>query len=129
MAAAKNPCSARNRIVDQILHALHMLRTNERADIRGGVASRPKAKFLGFRNAQCFERFADGFFNEQSLNGQTNLAAIRVASPHGGAGRDIEVGVSKNDHGVLAAEFENRWNQLLRTSFRNTTPGCHASRK
>src|SRR2546426_334437 len=58
-----------------------MLRTNERADFRGGVASRPKAKFLGFRYAQSCERFADGFFDEKSFDGQTDLTAIRVASP------------------------------------------------
>src|SRR6266850_7026509 len=106
-----------------------MLRTNERADFRGGVASRPKAKFLGFRYAQSCERFADGFFDEKSFDGQTDLTAIRVASPHGGAGRYVEVGIGKNDHRVLAAKLENRWNQFLRAGFRNAAAGGHASRE
>src|SRR5882672_7651175 len=106
-----------------------MLRTNERADIRGRVATRTEAEFFRFCDAQCCERFADGFFNEKPLDGQTNLAAVRVAAPHGGAGRNVEVGIGENDHRVFAAKFENRWNQFLPARFHNTTPGYHASRE
>src|SRR6267378_3686827 len=106
-----------------------MLRTNERADIRRWVASRPKAKFFSSCDAQGRESFADRFFHKEPLDRQTDLAAIRVAAPHRGAGCDIEVGIGKNDHGVLTAQFENRWNQLLRTRLCNTPPSCHASRE
>ena len=106
-----------------------MLRTNERADIRRWVASTPKAKLLGFSNAQSCERFADGFFNEHPLDRQTNLPTIRVAAPHSGAGCYVEVGVGKNNHRVFAAKFENRWNQFFRTRFRDAAASGHASRE
>src|SRR6267142_4663312 len=127
MATAKNPCSARNRIANQFVHALYMLRTNERADIRRWVASRPKAKLPGFRHAQSCERFTNGLFNEKAFHGQTNLTAIGVAAPDGGAGRYVEVGIGEDDHRVLAAKFENRWNQFLRTRFRDAAARGHAS--
>src|SRR6266850_629032 len=114
---------------ESFARALHLLRTDERADIRGGIASRSKAKFLGFRNAQGCERFADGFFDEKAFDGQTNLATIRVAPPHGGTGRHVEVSISENDHRVFAAKFENRWNQFFCTRFRDAAAGGHASRE
>ena len=127
VAAAENFRAARDGVFDQGAHALDVLRTNQRADVGGGIAARTEAQLFGFFDAEGGEFFADGLLDEDSFDGEADLAAIGVAAPDGAAGGDVEIGVGENDHGVFAAEFEDGGNQVLGAGFGDTASGLDAA--
>src|SRR5437660_1525051 len=73
------------------------------------------------------ESLRDRFLDEQPLDRQASLPAIRVTAPNGGARCRFEVCIGKNNHGVLATQFEDRRYEFLCTSFCNLPPGPDAS--
>src|SRR5258708_1812873 len=104
-----------------------MLRTDQRADVRRGVAPGTEPQLFRFFNAKPDELFRDPLLDEEPFHGQTDLAAIRVAAPNGRTGCHVKVSIRENDHGVFAAKFENRWNQFFRTGFGHLPARGHAS--
>ncbi len=109
-SAAQDASAPRHRIGNQIAHALHMLRTNQRTNIGCRIASRTEPQFFRFFDAQRKKLFLDGLFHKKPLDGKANLPAIRVAAPNGGARGNFEVRIGKNNHRVLAAKFEHARN-------------------
>src|SRR5258708_33368427 len=69
MATAQHFRAARDSIVDQVAHALHVLRANERANVCGRIASRAEAELPGFLHAKSSERIGDGLLHEEPLDG------------------------------------------------------------
>src|ERR1700676_3962752 len=110
MTATENASAAANGVFNEVNHALDVLRANHRADIRGGVVAGADAQLLRFCHTAGGELIAYRLFDEEAFDGKTNLAAIRVATPDGGAGGDVEVGIRQDDHGVFAAKFQHRGN-------------------
>src|ERR1700756_818201 len=110
MAATENASATADSIFNQVNHPLHMLRANHRADIGIGIVAGTNTQLFRFCHAAGGKLIADGLLDEEALDGKTDLAAIRVAAPDGGAGGDIEVGVSQDEHGIFAAEFQHSGN-------------------
>src|SRR6266567_4608346 len=68
MATAQHFRAARDSIVDQVAHALQVLRPNERADIGGRITSRTEAELPGFLHAKSSERIGDGLLHEEPFD-------------------------------------------------------------
>ena len=86
---------------------------NHRADFGIGIGGGAEAQFFGFFDAELSEAFGCGLLDVDAFDGNAGLAAIHEAAPDGGAGGDVEIGVGEDDHRVLAAEFQDRWDQLF----------------
>src|ERR1700731_2473503 len=104
-----------------------MVRANHRADVGFGVVPGSKPKLFRFSHAARGKLVAYRLLDKEAFDGQTNLAAIRVAAPNRGACSDVEVGVGEDDHGVFATKLQHRRNQPLRAGFRDASAGRETS--
>src|SRR5262249_33653562 len=115
-AAAENASAALRGVVEQIAHALNVLRANQRPHVGCRIPTGAKPQALGFFHTKVGETIGDSLFNENPLDRKTYLSAIGVAAPNGGARSNVKIGVGKNQHGVFAAEFEHARNQVASAS-------------
>src|ERR1700687_4297625 len=127
MAAAENASAAADGILDEVYHALYMLRANHGANVGGGVTAGAKPQLFRFRHAARGKFITYGSLNEKTLDGEADLAAIGVTAPNRGAGGNVEVGVGEDEHSVFAAEFKDGRDQALGAGFGDTPPGGDAS--
>src|SRR5258706_5017305 len=104
-----------------------MLRPDERADVGRRIAARTDAQFLRFLHAEGHKSYRDGLLDEEPLDREANLAAIRVAAPDGRAGGHLQVRIRENDHGIFTAKFEHGRNQFLCASLGNPAAAGYAS--
>src|SRR5260370_31710765 len=104
-----------------------MLRPDERTDVGRRIASGPEAELFCFFHAEGHKSFRDGLLDEEPLDREANLAAIRVATPDGRTGGHLQVRIRENDHGVFSAKFEHGRNQFLCASLGNPAAGGYAS--
>ncbi len=81
IAAAQYVRASRNGIADQLTHALHMLRPDERADVGRRVTSRPETQPFRFFNAERDKFLRRSLLDKQPLHGKADLSTIRVAAP------------------------------------------------
>src|SRR5437867_2120829 len=104
-----------------------MLWSNQWTNICGGMASWTHPELLCFLDTTRGKLIRNRTLNENPLGRQANLSAISVAGPNGGAGGDVEVSIGEDQHGVFAAEFENRGDQASRAGLRHATARGHTA--
>ena len=85
------------------------------------------AKLFGLGDAKFGEACGDGLLDVDAFDGNARFTAIHEAAPDGGARRYVEIGVCEDDHGVFAAQFENRWDQVFGAGFGNSLAGGDAA--
>src|SRR5258708_29173252 len=104
-----------------------MLRPDERTDVGRRITPRTEAELFRFFHPEGHKSVRDGLLDEEPLDREANLAAIRVTTPDGRTGGNVESRIRKNDHGVFSAKFEHGRNQFLSASLGNPAAGGYAS--
>ncbi len=95
IAAIEEASAFLDGVGDEIGHARDVLGTDERAEIGGGIGAGAETKLARFFDAEVDEGVGDGFFDEETFDGETDLAAIGEAAPKRSRGGDIEIGVAR----------------------------------
>src|SRR5262249_33610285 len=84
---------------------------NHRADVGFGILTVAHPQLSRFFCAQVQKLVVDRSVHIAALDRKTCLSGVDESSPHRRARGDLYVGVVENQHGVLAAQFEQNRQQ------------------
>jgi len=96
VAAAENFCTASGGVGEEIFHALDVLRADEWPDVRGGIGAVAETEGFCFFDAQLEKLLANGALDEETFDGEADLAAVGEAAPERCAGGYVQIGVGEN---------------------------------